>query len=324
MLGDLRINDEDYERGDLINSGAYGRVYRATCKKNGEVVAMKVVLKDPSQKQTDFMKYFLREIEVMSKMSHAATLPLLGYRGPGDGEPIIVMKFCPNGSLETVLSNVWQQAPPPEWTPTRQSCAVVGIACALRFMHERKFIHRDLKLGNILLDEAWRPRVCDFGRARSTAGPQMSLMQGTPQTMAPEVLADEGTYTNKVDVYSFGVCLYMFFRDANHFEGEAKEVTACNTLLRKIFQGKRFIRDPRIPDFYWELITACWDHNPARRPSFRQIVELFRHDKRYAFEGTDMAELSRYEELVLPGVAADPPIPEFIIGRPETVEPCPL
>jgi serine/threonine protein kinase len=320
MLGDYRIQEEDYEQGDLINSGAYGRVYRAIHKPTGKLVAMKVIIRDPSEDQTDFMKYFLREIEVMRKMTHPATLALRGYRGPSQSDPIIVMDLCPNGSLQTVLSSVWRSMPPPEWTPTCQSCALVGMACALHFMHEQKFIHRDLKLANVLLDEDWRPRVCDFGRARS-AGPQMSIMQGTPQTMAPEMLTDEDTYTNKVDVYSFGVCLYMFFRNANQFEGEAQPVRANNTLLRKIAQGRRFIRDQAIPEFHWQLITACWDGNPQARPSFRQIVEIFREDKQYAFQGTDMEELASYEMKVLPKIPRQP-IQKFVFGRPETAEPC--
>jgi serine/threonine protein kinase len=319
MLGDRVIRDGDYEQGALINSGGYGRVYEATERRTGRVVAMKVLQQDPNADKKSFVKYFLREIQVMSKMTHPATLSLIGYRGMGGGDPVIVMELCPNGSLESITNAARRGRHVPEWTPTRRSIAVVGIACALEFMHRQGFIHRDLKPGNVLFDAAWEPRVCDFGRARAARGANMTMADGTPQTMAPELLSDDDVYTNKIDVYSFGICIYLFFREANQFDGDSQPVRGYPSFLRKVSNGQRFLRDPLIPQFYWDLITACWDHNPEVRPSFAQIVEMFRTNKEYAFAGSDMEQLARYEEKVFPSPIDVNP---FVFGRPETAEHC--
>jgi serine/threonine protein kinase len=319
MLGDRVISASDYEQGELISSGAYGRVYQAIEKRTGRVVAMKVLQSNPDVEKKGFMKYFLREIQVMSRMTHPATLSLIGYCGMGGGDPIIVMELCPNGSLESVTEAIRKGREVPEWTPTRRSIAVLGMACALNFMHNQGFIHRDLKPANVLLDASWEPRVCDFGRARTAGGVNMTMADGTPQTMAPELLSDDDTYTNKIDVYSFGICLYLFFREANQFEGDIRPVTNHTTFLRRVSTGHRFLRDPRIPPFYWSLITACWNHNPEARPTFAQILEIFRANKEFAFPGTDMEQLALYEAKVFPPVA---PVRQFVFGNPETADPC--
>jgi serine/threonine protein kinase len=150
-------------------------------------------------------------------------------------------------------------------------------------------------------------------------GTNMTMAGGSPQTMVPELLSDDDTYTNKIDVYSFGVCLYMLFRDANHFEGDANPVKHYTTFLKRVSNRCRFVRDPTIPPFYWNLITSCWDHNPNARPSFAQIVEMLRTNKEYAFPGTDMAQLAEYEAKVMPvSIGVSP----FVFGRPDTAEPC--
>jgi serine/threonine protein kinase len=71
--------------------------------------------------------------------------------------------------------------------------------------------------------------------------------------------------------------------------------------LRRIQKGERLIRVPEIPDFYWELITKCWNQDPIKRPYFGEIVEeLRKHRSEYAFwEGIDLSELEEYENRIL-------------------------
>jgi hypothetical protein len=93
------------------------------------------------------------------------------------------------------------------------------------------------------------------------------------------------------------------------------------TLYEKIKAGERFIRPSSMPPFYWDLIQACWAQKPSERPSFVQIVDLLRTDRRWVFDGTDDGELSAYEEKVLRDLPARPPdVPQFALSRPETAD----
>jgi hypothetical protein len=90
----------------------------------------------------------------------------------------------------------------------------------------------------------------------------------------------------------------------------------------RIGKGARFTRVAGINDFYWELITRCWHQAPEQRPSFAEILEILRKNRtEYAFPGTDLAALEKYENEVL---AEDEEflkweaatVPEIIVGLP--------
>eukprot|EP01128_Nolandella_sp_AFSM9_P012728 TRINITY_DN955_c0_g1_i3.p1 TRINITY_DN955_c0_g1~~TRINITY_DN955_c0_g1_i3.p1 ORF type:complete len:176 (+),score=23.58 TRINITY_DN955_c0_g1_i3:69-530(+) len=80
-------------------------------------------------------------------------------------------------------------------------------------------IHRDLKTQNLLVDEYWRAKLCDFGLSREKASETMSRL-GTIQYSAPEVLRGE-RYTEKADVYSYAILIWEMFTEEIPYEGFA-------------------------------------------------------------------------------------------------------
>ena len=141
----------------------------------------------------------------------------------------------------------------------------------MAYLHSGKppILHRDLKSANILLDESYTAKVCDFGLSRLKAQERsMTGNCGTVQWMAPEVLAN-ADYNEKADVYSYGIILWEMLSRECPFEG----MTPIQCALAVLNRNKR----PEIPKWCPQplqaLIRACIKKDPEERPMFSEILE---------------------------------------------------
>jgi serine/threonine protein kinase len=122
--------------------------------------------------------------------------------------------------------------------------------------------------------------------------------------MAPEVFADDLDDDSvacdfPVDVYSYGMLLYMLF-SANSAPKYATggQPRSPQQLLMRVGRGERFEKPAKVTPFYWDLIQRCWEHDRMKRPSFPEIISLLLKSHEYAFPGTNMMELEEYEARV--------------------------
>lgn len=149
----------------------------------------------------------------------------------------------------------------------RVSC---GAARGMAYLHSGHppVLHRDLKSANLLLDESYTTKVCDFGLSRLKAQARsMTANCGTVQWMAPEVLANR-RYDEKADVYSFGIIVWELLSRECPYEG----MTAIQCALAVLNRDKR----PEIPKWcppgLHALIKSCIKKEPSERPSFAEII----------------------------------------------------
>ena len=163
----------------------------------------------------------------------------------------------------------------------------------MKHIHSHGLLHRDLKPSNVLLDEEHHPHLCDFGSSRSFSN-EVTMTGLPPVTLyyaAPELCDEEVCYSEKIDVYSFGMTLY--------------EIVTGNLALRHLNQmqvpvfisrGKR----PEIPEsvlpFMRELIERCWSQDPCERPSFEEIYDSIRDAGFRLFDDADFGAVSSYGE----------------------------
>jgi serine/threonine protein kinase len=162
---------------------------------------------------------------------------------------------------------------------------IVGLILGMEYIHSQKVIHRDLKPGNLLLDERGRLYIGDFGTARVIGNHCGSSTGGTGTWgyMSPEVAGGE-SQTDKVDVFSFGCLLYEIL-----FGRKWYTATATEGIFR---QAREDVR-PEIPDdsvhsVVKEVIQRCWASNPELRPSFSEIFAMLKGAKFPLFPEVDV------------------------------------
>ena len=211
-------------RGEIARGGM-GIVYRALQEEPRRELALKMLL--PHQVSSPGMlERFRLEARAIAALEHPAILPV-HHVGEHNGLPYFTMKLASGGSLaqrKGEFAGDWR----------RIAELVAKLADAVQFAHERGVLHRDLKPGNVLFDEAGRPYVSDFGLARLTDTASdltrsVDLL-GTPHYVAPEVAARSAKQaTTASDIYSLGAILYELL--AGHPPFQAEGVPA---LLKKI------------------------------------------------------------------------------------------
>merc|ERR1712137_107693 len=246
--------------------GAFGEVYRGQL--HGKEVAIKKLLVQNVNETS--LKEFRQEISIMSNLRHPNILLFIG--ACLDPENIcIVTEFMPMGSLQEVLftKNI-------QLDMRRRLSILKEIAQGMNWLHSLSppFLHRDLKTGNILLDQNWSVRVADFGlssvKSLDESGDRVEGPVGSPFYMAPEILLDK-PYDAKADVYSFSIVIWETLAHKDPYEGEFE---TYEDMVEGITIDEM---RPAIPSWFpvgvVALLKRCWATDPEERPSFAQILE---------------------------------------------------
>ena len=184
-----------------IARGGMGIVYRARQRHPERDVALKCLPGLASVREAA-RERFRQEARALATLEHPAILPIFHF-GEQDGVPFFTMKLAGGGALRERLSDYRGR-----WH------AIAGlmrtVAEAVQFAHDHAVLHRDLKPGNLLFDNAGRVLVADFGLAQfaDAAPPEhMPSRFGTPAYLAPEIQRGEA-FTAASDVWSLGAVLY--------------------------------------------------------------------------------------------------------------------
>src|SRR5262249_55602078 len=152
------------------------------------------------------LKRFRLEAEAAASLEHPGIVPIHEV-GERDGSCYFSMKFVEGGQLDEVLKR--------EPLSIRGAVElIVNVSRTVHYAHEHGILHRDIKPGNILLDQKGEPHLTDFGLARlveseSTVTRTMEVL-GTPSYMAPEqAVGNNDVVSSATDVYGLGAVLYQ-------------------------------------------------------------------------------------------------------------------
>ncbi|KAL6333336.1 hypothetical protein AAG906_028521 [Vitis piasezkii] len=203
-LEKLAAATDNFHEANKLGQGGFGPVYRGKLP-GGQEIAVKRLSRASAQGLEEFMN----EVMVISKIQHRNLVRLLGCCIEGD-EKMLIYEYMPNKSLDAFLFDPLKRESL-DWR--RRFSIIEGIGRGLLYLHRDsrlRIIHRDLKASNILLDENLNAKISDFGMARIFGGnqDQANTMRvvGTYGYMSPEY-AMEGRFSEKSDVFSFGVLL---------------------------------------------------------------------------------------------------------------------
>jgi WD40 repeat protein/serine/threonine protein kinase len=201
----------------LLGEGGMGVVYRAEQANPHRVVALKVVR--PMRITQQLLRRFEHEVEVLARLQHPG-LAQIFEAGTAEtalgSQPFFAMELIqgPGGAKAPTLTEYGREK---QLDTTRRLELITKVTDAVHYAHQKGVVHRDLKPGNILIDESGQPKILDFGVARVTnADVETTSLQtdvgqlvGTLQYMSPEqasgVVSEVDT---RSDVYALGVITY--------------------------------------------------------------------------------------------------------------------
>ncbi|CAH8261041.1 unnamed protein product [Arabidopsis lyrata] len=274
---EIRKATEDFNT--VIGRGGFGTVYKAEFS-NGLVAAVKRMNKSSEQAEDEFC----REIELLARLHHRHLVALKGFCNKKN-ERFLVYEYMENGSLKDHLHST--EKPPLSWE-TRMKIAI-DVANALEYLHfycDPPLCHRDIKSGNILLDENFVAKLADFGLAHASRDgsicfePVNTDIRGTPGYVDPEYVVTQ-ELTEKSDVYSYGVVLLEIITGKRAVDEGRNLVELCQPLL--VSESRRIdLVDPRIKDCIdgeqLETLVAvvrwCTEKEGVARPSIKQVLRL--------------------------------------------------
>eukprot|EP01126_Amoeba_proteus_P021429 TRINITY_DN2176_c0_g2_i6.p1 TRINITY_DN2176_c0_g2~~TRINITY_DN2176_c0_g2_i6.p1 ORF type:complete len:495 (-),score=91.27 TRINITY_DN2176_c0_g2_i6:146-1630(-) len=257
------IHPNEVELREILGVGSYGKVHRGKCR--GQDVAVKRFHR-PIVDEKNLIA-FKREVATMSAFFHPNICLFMGACTQA-GDFFIVQEYMPRGDVEKLLRNQQIQI-----SLCRRMNMAKDAALGMNWLHcnNPTFIHRDLKSSNLLIDEQYKVKVCDFGLSQVKEHGQMlkddDLAKGTPLWMAPEVMQFK-EFNEKADVYSFGIVLWEFLTRKEPFSHHRN----YNKFKRAVCEGER----PPIPSdceaSLRSLMEDCWSGDPSKRPSFEVII----------------------------------------------------
>jgi len=195
----------NYEILEQIGCGGMGVIYRARQRHSQRIVAVKRVLSYRADSHGALQR-FRREAQAVASLDHPNILPIYEVSESEDGLPFFSMKFAEKGSLQENAASLRNE-------PRKCVQLMAKVAHAVDYAHSRGVLHRDIKPGNILLNDRGEPLVSDFGLAKLLDGNNdltRSLTTfGTAGFIAPEQAGHAAVdFTPTADVYSLGAVLF--------------------------------------------------------------------------------------------------------------------
>jgi len=270
----------EYIIEQLIGSGAYGEVYKGTSvKAPGEFFAIKMISKKNMSEKV--FRYLEREVEILQMMDHENVVKLKNIKAT-DNHYYLVFEYCNGGDL-----SAFRKSKGGALREATVRFILRQIVKGLNELYNKKTIHRDIKLSNVLLyypneeariKEEPTIKLGDFGFARlitqlegeeksiSDAMEPMSFV-GTPLNMAPELFHKE-PYSFKADIWSLGTIMYELLCGKSCYTGKNRD-----DLIQNI--DKSLYRIPKVLKLSCEcmdLLNVCLQFKPEIRAKWKEVL----------------------------------------------------
>ncbi|KAI8538193.1 hypothetical protein RHMOL_Rhmol09G0083500 [Rhododendron molle] len=272
---------KNFHPNHKLGEGGFGPVFKGKLEDGREIAVKKL-----SQSSRQGKKEFMNEAKLLARVQHRNVVNLLGYCAHGV-EKLLVYEYVANESLDKLL---FKSGRPDVLDWKRRYDIILGISRGLLYLHEDShsvIIHRDIKAGNILLDDKWVPKIADFGLSRLFPEDQTHVntrVAGTNGYMAPEYVM-HGHLSAKADVFSFGVVILELISGQKNstFDLSLDSQNLLEWAYKLYKKGKSLeVMDPKlassaVPDqvaMCLQIGLLCTQLDPQVRPTMRRVVVM--------------------------------------------------
>ena len=258
----MTVLGDRYELGEALGSGGMAQVVRAHDRVLGRDVAVKLF--GPGIDPNGPVRA-RGEVRTLAALSHPNLVVV--HDAGTDTEHVpprayLVMQLIDGPSLADLLKD----GPLPD---SQVRHLGEGVAQALAYVHDRGVVHRDIKPGNVLVDDSGRPYLADFGIAQHLGAAALTaagVTVGTASYLSPEQVRG-GDVGPASDVFGFGLVLLEALTGECEYSGTTAETALARLSRPPAIAG-------RVPDAWRDLLTAMTDLDPAARPSAAEVARV--------------------------------------------------
>ncbi|KAI8880921.1 kinase-like protein [Backusella circina FSU 941] len=262
----LSCNPDDFEIKNPIGYGSSAVVYNAIFKPKNKRVAIKMIDLDLFERnQIDELR---RETALMALSKHPNVLTVYGSFVKGS-KLYIITPYLSGGSCLDIMKNGFQDGFEEVVIATILKQALEGLV----YLHKNNHIHRDVKAGNLLMDDQGTVLLGDFGVSSSLTenNEQRKTFVGTPCWMAPEVMEQSG-YDFKADIWSFGITSIELATGHAPFAKFAPMKVLMMTLNQEPPTLDRDNTKHKYSRIFKEMIDLCLQKDPTKRPTAEKLL----------------------------------------------------
>jgi serine/threonine protein kinase len=267
-----------YEIQSPLGAGGMGEVYRATDKKLGRDIALKVLPAEMAQ-DPERLGRFRREARALAQLDHPNIVTIHSVE-ESDGVHFLTMQLVEGLPLDRLI--------PEGGLPVEEIFEIAGaLGDALAAAHEKSIVHRDLKPANVMVSNDGRVKVLDFGLAKdvratnlgdatltSASHTQIGVVMGTPAYMSPEQTSGR-PLDHRTDIFSMGVVLYEMATGQRPFGGNSS-AELVSAILRDTPPSVTELR-PDLPGDLARIVRRCLEKDPRHRvQTARDVSNEFR------------------------------------------------
>lgn len=288
---------DDFESIKLLGEGAYGQVLLVKEKANNSIFAMKQMRKanilimsdEPNEKKQSASSPKMKQVErtfserdILTEINHPNIVKLF-YSFHDQNKLYLILQYVPGGELFFHLNKL------SKFNESVASFYTLEISLAIKFLHDKGIVYRDLKPENCLLNERGHLILTDFGLSKNTTTDVLYSYCGTPEYAAPELLApDNSGYTKSVDWYSVGCVLYDMLTSKPPYVGNnpASILQKINKDPKKLWPNFASYLSTDMKDFLSGLLnrdaTLRWDVDSFwdERVLSREEMKKLKSDKK--------------------------------------------
>lgn len=296
---------EDYIIGKQIGQGAYATVCFGLHKETSRKVAIKIYEKykllDPQRR-----KSVRCEIRLMERLRHP-NIVIFHEALDTSKQIYLVMDFVGGGSMHHFL----KKRPGRRLEDQVAKRLFYQVCQGIRYLHDRHVVHRDVKLENLLLDEAGTVKIIDFGFSTIVPpGKKLKIFCGTPSYMSPEIVARKEYSGFCADIWAMGVLLYALLCGSFPFRGQNDR-----DLYRKIIRGVFQILD-HVGTEARNLLNRVMLTDMARRPTVDEtLADPWLHGHRDELYSSGKATSTCYQPNSSTSSTATTAAPSSSVGQ---------
>jgi len=245
---------------ERIGVGGMGEVYKAFHPGLHRTAAIKILF------QKEQAERFKNEAYIQSSVNHPNIARLYEYI-PSGNTPCIIMEYVEGVSLDSYIARNRKL------NSEETEKILIQIVSALKYLHSKNILHRDIKPQNFKLEKDGTVKMLDFGISKNEYTPkltQLGFVVGTTEYMAPEQF--EHNVEKKSDVWSVGVMTYEMLTGTLPFESN-NPISLRNQIVKAKFTNPKILV-PQISDKLVDVIDKCLRTHPSGRPSAQELERM--------------------------------------------------